>query len=237
VHVFFVPVAGDELIPALREGRGDIAAANLTITPEHLKLVDFSDPTRRNVSQVVVSGAGAAPIASVEDLAGKEVYVRKSSSSYESIEALDAEFAKAGKAPVKVRPAPEELAVEDILEMVNAGLVKLTIADDRIAELWEQIFKKLTLHKDIAIRTGGEIGTGIRQESPQLKTELNAFLARYPEGSPVRRNLLQRYPRNTKWAKEATSQEEIAKFEQTVEFFRKYGDRYDLDYLLVMAQG
>ena len=45
VHVLFVPVSRDELLPALVEGRGDIAAANLTITPERQKVVDFAAPS------------------------------------------------------------------------------------------------------------------------------------------------------------------------------------------------
>jgi membrane-bound lytic murein transglycosylase MltF len=237
VHVVFVPVARDELIPALLQGRGDMAAANLTITPGRLKQVDFSDPTIRNVSEIVVTGPGSEPIATAEDLSGKEVYVRKSSSYYESLEKLNAELAKAGKKPVKVRFAPEELETEDILEMVNAGLVKITIADDHLAEFWSKIFKKMVLNRNAAVRTGGNIGVMIRPNSPQLKAELNSFLARYPEGSGVRNQLLQKYLKNVKYAKEATSKEEIAKFEATVDFFRKYGDKYDLDYLLIMAQG
>ncbi len=237
VHVLFVPVARDEIIPALREGRGDVAMANLTITPERLKQVDFSDPTARNVAEIVVTGPGAEPITTVQDLSGKEVYIRKSSSFYESLEKLNADFSKAGKAPVKIRLAPENLETEDILEMVNAGLVKVTIADDHIAKFWKQIFTKLTLHPEAAVRTGGEIGWMIRKESPQLKAELNTFLTRYPEGSSRRNQLLQKYLKSTKYAKEATSKEEIAKFDRTVEFFRRYGDRYDLDYLLLMAQG
>ena len=94
VHVVFVPVARDKVIPALLEGQGDMAMANLTITPERLKHVDFADPTLRNVSEIVVTGPGAEPIATVEDLAGKEVYIRKSSSFYDSIEKLNAELAK-----------------------------------------------------------------------------------------------------------------------------------------------
>jgi len=77
----------------------------------------------------------------------------------------------------------------------------------------------------------------IRKESPQLKAELNAFIGRYPEGSKRRNMMLQKYYQNTKWAKAATSHAELAKFERLVDFFRKYGDKYDLDYLLVMAQG
>jgi membrane-bound lytic murein transglycosylase MltF len=138
---------------------------------------------------------------------------------------------------VKVRLAPETLETEDILEMVNAGLVKVTIADAHIAMFWKKIFPKLTLHSDVAVRTGGEIGWMIRKDSPQLRAALNAFAARFPEGSAQRNTLLHKYLKSTKWAKEATSEAEIAKFERLIEFFRRYGDRYGMDYLLVMAQG
>jgi len=237
VRVEFVPVARDQIIPALREGRGDIAMANLTITRERLALVDFSNPVERNVTEIVVTGPEAEPFAMVADLSGKEVYLRQSSSFYESIAQLNAEFAKAKKAPVRVRLAPENLEIEDILEMVNAGLVPATIADDHIAAFWKQIFPKLTLHKDVAIRTGGEIGWMLRKDCPKLKAALNAMLARYPEGSARRNQLFQTYLKSTKWATAGTSREEIAKFERLVAFFRKYGEKYDMDHLLMMAQG
>jgi membrane-bound lytic murein transglycosylase MltF len=237
VHVFFVPTARDKLIPDLLAGRGDIAAANLTITPERLKQVDFSDPSVRNVSEIVVTGPGAEAISTAQDLSGKEVYVRKSSSFFESLGQLNGELTKAGKAPVKVRFAPENLETEDILEMVNAGLVKITVVDNHMAEFWAKIFPKLTVNRGATVRTGGEIAWMIRKDSPQLKAELNGFIAHYPEGSSVRSTLFQKYLQNTKFAKEATSKEEIAKLERTVDFFRKYGDQYDLDYLLMMAQG
>jgi membrane-bound lytic murein transglycosylase MltF len=236
VNVVCIPTARDQMIPALLEGRGDIAAGNLTITPERLNKIDFTYPTYRNAKEIVVTGPGAEPIATVEDLAGKEVYVRKSSSYYESIQTLNAELAKAKKAPVKVRPAPENLEEEDILEMVNAGLVKIAIAEDYIASFWKQIYPKLTPHPDVAVRTGGEIGWMIRKDSPQLKAELDAWLARM-EKSGHRSDILARYLKSTKWAKAATSPEEIKKFDQTVQFFRKYGDKYEVDYLLLMAQG
>ncbi|MGH7347869.1 MAG: transporter substrate-binding domain-containing protein, partial [Candidatus Rokuibacteriota bacterium] len=232
VHVTVIPLARDEFIAALRDGRGDIAMGNLTITPERLKLVDFSNPTMTNVSEIVVTGPGAPPIATVQDLAGHEVFVRKSSSFYESLEKLNGELAKAGKAKVKIRPAPENLETEDILEMVGAGLVKVTIADSYIATFWKQIFPKITLHPDVAVRTGAEIGWMVRKDSPQLKAELNASLKRY-ESSWQRNELLARYLKNTKWAKAATASEELPKFERTVELFKKYSDRYDIDYLIL----
>ncbi|PWU22042.1 MAG: lytic transglycosylase F [Candidatus Rokuibacteriota bacterium] len=237
IHVVYVPTTRDKLIPALREGRGDIAMGALTITPERLKLVDFTDPTFGPVSEIVVTGPGAPSINTVDDLAGKEVYIRKSSSYYESVEKLNGELTERGKPEVKIQLAPETLEDEDILEMVNAGLVTATIVDDAVAGFWKQIFPQLTLHPAVAVRTGGEFAWVIRKDSPLLKAQLNAMLARYPEGSWQRSELLTKYFKNTKWAKAATSGEGRTRYDRTIALFQKYGDRYGIDYLLVMALG
>ena len=236
IDVHCIPVSRDEMIPALLAGRGDVVMGNLTITPERLKHVDFTNPFRHDVSEVLVTGPSAEPIVTLDDLAGKEIYVRKSSSYYESLEALNRDLAAAKKPPVRIRLAPETLETEDILEMVNAGLVQMTITETYIGDLWKKIFPKLTVHTNIAVRTGADIAWMIRKQSPQLKADLNAFLAK-AEKSGQRNEILQRYYKSTKWAKSATSREELAKFERTVALFRKYGDKYEVEYLLLMAQG
>jgi membrane-bound lytic murein transglycosylase MltF len=237
VHVVFFPVSRDKIIPYLREGKGDIAMANLTITPQRLKEVDFSNPTVKNVAEIVITGPASKPVAGKEALSGQEVYVRKSSSFYQSLEQLNADFARQKKPPVRIRLAPENLEVEDLLEMVNAGLVKATVVDSPIAEFWKQVFPKIVLNPGAAVRAGGEFGWMFRKNSPKLKAAVNKFLARYPEGSKTRNMLLQKYLKSAKYVKDATSQTELAKFEKTVDLFRKYGDQYDMDFLLMVAQG
>src|SRR5262245_16495764 len=56
LSVVCVPVNRGEMIPGLLEGRGDIAMGNLTITPERLKQVDFTQPFMRNAVEIVVTG-------------------------------------------------------------------------------------------------------------------------------------------------------------------------------------
>jgi membrane-bound lytic murein transglycosylase MltF len=237
VHVVFVPVAHDDLIPALIEGRGDVVAAGKLITAWRKEQVDFTNPTRSGISSIIVTRPGLPPLTSVQDLAGKEVFVRMSDISAPGVERFNAQLAAAGKPPVKVRPAPEELADEDILEMVNAGLVPMTMVDDYIGEFWKQIFPDIVLNKAAAVRTDGQTAMLIRKNSPQLLAELNAFLARYPERSQQRNVLLQKYLKSIKYAKAATSPQDVARFRRTVEYVRKYSDRYGLDYLLMAAQG
>jgi ABC-type amino acid transport substrate-binding protein len=237
VSVVIVPVAHDDLVPALLEGRGDIVAAGKVVTSWRAAQVDFTNPTKTGISTIVVTGPGVPTLASPQDLSGREVYLRQSDVSGDAVKRFNAELAKAGKPPVKIRPAPEVLADEDLLEMVSAGLVPATIADDYIAEFWQQVFPGIVLNRGAAVRTGAETAMMVRKGSPQLLAELNSFLARYPEGSLTRNVLLQKYLKNVKYAKSSTSEAELKRFRDVVDLMKKYGDQYDLDYLLVAGAG
>jgi membrane-bound lytic murein transglycosylase MltF len=237
IHVAFIPVARDELIPRLLEGRGDIAAANLTITPEREQHVDFSTPAYRDITEIVVTGPGSIPLESASDLSGREVFVRESSSYFSSLQALNTDLENAGKAPVNIRPAPETLEDEDLLEMVNAGIVNTTIVDNHVAGFWKQVFPNITLHPQAAVRTGGRIAWMFRKNSPLLKAEVDAFIAKYPPGSLTFNMLRNKYLKSTKFVKNSTSEAEMKKFRELVETFRKYGTQYEFDHLLAMAQG
>jgi membrane-bound lytic murein transglycosylase MltF len=236
-YVAFVPVSGDQLIPALLEGRGDIAAAATTITPERQKLVDFSEPFFRSIDEIVVTGPGSPELKALEDLAGQTVFVRPSTSYWEHLERLNERFKEEGKQPVDLDAAPEELDDEDLMEMINAGLSGIIIVDNYKAELWAKIFPNIVLHPEIVINAGGEIGWMFRKESPKLKEEVDVFAKKYGEGTSVGNTLVRRYVDSTKFVKAATSPKEMEKFEKLVGLFRKYADKYELDYLLMMAQG
>jgi len=237
VKVVFIPIARGDLLQALVDGKGDIAASNLTITPERQKLVDFSVPVARNISEVVVSGPGAPAVNSVEDLSGKAVYVRKSSSYYQSLVALNQRLAAQKKPGVIIKPAPEELEDEDLVEMVNAGLIPLIIMDKHKADFWKQVFPKVTVHDGVAVRTGGDIAWAIRKGSPQLKAAVDDFVTRNAQGTAVGNTILARYLKSAKYVKDAASEAERKKFLALIQFFQKYGDQYGVDWLLMAAQG
>jgi membrane-bound lytic murein transglycosylase MltF len=112
----------------------------------------------------------------------------------------------------------------------------MTIAEDYIASFWKEIFPKLTLRTNVIVRSNGEIAWMVRKDSPKLKAKLDAFLVR-AEKTRMRDQIVARYLKSTKWAREATSKRDLERFEQAVALFRKYGDRYDMDHLLLMAQG
>lgn len=237
VHIAILPVARDELLPALVEGRADIAAANLTITPERQRLVDFSDPAATGVEEIVVTGPKSPELEELHDLAGQEIHVRRSSSYYESLQNLNDELRSVGKEEMSLVLADEHLEDEDLLQMVNAGLLPIVIVDSSKADFWAQIFDDLTLHPDLAVRTGGEIAWAFRKDSPQLAAEVNTFIRANRKGTLMGNILLKRYLKDTKWVTRALSSAEIAKFNATIDLFRSYGEQYNFDYLMLAALG
>jgi membrane-bound lytic murein transglycosylase MltF len=236
VRVIFIPVRRDQLIPWLVEGRGDIAAANLTITPLRQKQVDFSDPWIPDVRELLVTGPSAPPVKSLDGLPGKEIYVRRSSSYYESLVQLNQSFQKAGKPKMNLVVADEMLQDEDLAEMVNAGLIPMIIMDSHKAQFWVQIFDNIKVHPDIAVRTGGKIAWAFRKNSPKLKNVVNEFVKGHKKGTLLGNILLKRYLRDTKYVKNSASQKEMEKFQSMVALFEKFAGQYDFDYLMIGAQ-
>ncbi|OUE92299.1 Transglycosylase, Slt family [Klebsiella aerogenes] len=237
VRIVFIPVTRDNLFKALNEGKGDIAAANLTITSSRQEQVAFTTPLYSDVKELLVSGPSSSDVKNLEQLSGKTVFVRRSSSYYESLQTLNARFAKASLPPVILQEAPEALEDEDLLEMLNAGLIPLIVVDRHKALFWKQVFPKIQVHDDIVLRDGGSIAWAVRKDNPQLLAVLNNFVKNNRQGSTLGNMILLRYLKSATYVKNAAANRERAKFLQMVEIFRKYGERYDVDWLLMAAQG
>jgi membrane-bound lytic murein transglycosylase MltF len=237
VHVVFYPVPRNELFSRLTEGTADMAIAGLTITPERQKIVDFSDSVASNINEIAVTGPDSPAVASLDDLAGKDVFLRKSSSYWEHVERLNERFKKEKKPSVKLRAVPEDLEDEDLMEMVNAGLISLTIVDDYAARLWSKLLTRLQPHPEITVNTGGEFAWALRKNTPKLRAAVNDFAKTHRQGTAFGNVIIRRYFTSTQMLKEATSSVAMQRFQQTADIFRKYGDKYGMDYLLVIAQG
>ena len=237
VHVAIVPLTRDQLFPALTQGKVDFVAAALTITPERQKIADFSSPTRTGVAEIVVTAPNVAAPATADDLSGREVFVRRSSSYHESLQQLNASLKSRGQPLVTVKVAPEALEDDDILEMVNAGLVEITIVDDFVAEFWHQVFPNINLHPAAAVRTGGDIAVGVRKNNPRLLRAVNTWIKEYGPRTAFGNTVERRYLQSTKYVKNATADAERQKLLALVKLFETYGSKYNVDYLLMAAQG
>ncbi len=176
-------------------------------------------------------------VATAADLSGREVHVRRSSSYYQSLIALNESLRKSGKRPVTIVDASEQLEDEDLLEMVNAELMPATVVDNHVAELWAKVFDHIRVNDGAVLREQGRIAWALRRNTPQLRAAVNQFVAANPKGSLHFNMIANRYFKDTKWVANAAAKAELRKFRQTVAFFRKYGGQYQLPWLLVAAQG
>jgi membrane-bound lytic murein transglycosylase MltF len=237
VRVAFIPTSRDRLLPALNEGKGDIVMANLTITPKRLEQVDFSAPIYDKANEVLVTGPSGPAIGGVDDLSGQEISVRRTSSYYEHLAALNEQLKAQGKAEIQIRQIDENLEDEDLMEMVNAGLLPWTIVDQYKANIWAEVFTDLKVRDDIAVSTNGQTAWAIRKNSPQLKAMLDAFAGSHKIGTTFGNMLKASYFKSGKMLKRAYSPDDVERFKTLVAIFRKHAGEYSFDYLMLMAQG
>jgi membrane-bound lytic murein transglycosylase MltF len=173
----------------------------------------------------------------IEDLSGKKILVRASSSYYEHLVRLNLRLTKEAKPPVALELAPEHLEDEDLLEMVNAGLIPYIIVDSHKARFWAKVFKHIEVHETIAVNRGGRIAWAFRHHSPELEAAVNQFVRHARKGTLFGNTTFAKYLESTRWVRDATSKRAMARFERTVALFKKYARKYDFDWLMLAAQG
>lgn len=221
----------------MNEGKGDTVAANLTITDKRLASVDFVNPWLKNVREIIVAGPAAPKLDSIEDLAAREIHVRRSSSYADHLAKLSDTFVARGLKPIKILPIDENLEDEDLTEMVNAGLLPYIVVDDTKATIRTRIFPNAIPRADLVVSQGGEVVWAIRKNSPELKAELNAFFATHLAGSSFGATIRRRYFTEKRVVKNALANNEAKKFVAVMDLFRRYGEQYNLNYLMIEAQG
>jgi membrane-bound lytic murein transglycosylase MltF len=234
ITVVALPSTRELMLPGLLQGLGDIAAGNLTITPERAKRVDFSIPNRSGIVEIVVTGPASPALATLDELAGQTVHVRRSSSYYDSLMRLNKRFRSLRKDEMKLVFVPDALEDEDMMEMVGAGLLGIVVVDDWKAQLWAGLVPNLVPRADLALSDPGDVAWALRKGSPQLAQVVNQFIRTHPGSFAAR---FKSYPAYLKRVRNATAEADWQRFEKTIALFRKYGERYSFDYLMVAALG
>ena len=237
VNITYLPIAPGQLEAALTEGMGDLVANAVVITPEREQRFAFSVPIQTDVTQIVVSGSSFGSVSSLEDLGGKEIYVNPLMVSYENLQKANVSLQKAGKTLIQIKSADKNLNEDDLIQMVNAGLIPATVTTKQRAELWSKVFDNLKPHPEVVLASGENTAWVMRKNNLQLKQLADEFLSTHNVGSSFGNTLLRRYLVKTTWVKNSTSEQEMAKFQAIIKLFQKYATEYDFDYLMLAAQG
>ncbi len=235
LKVIIIPVRRDQLIPYVIKGYGDIVMGNLTITDGRKELIDFATPVADNIRELLVTGPASPQINSLDDLSGQEVAVSLQSSFYETLMKLNRKFRDEKKPEIKIIPVDPRLEREDILEMVHAGLLPMTIHDSHVLKLWREIYKDIVVHDDMPLKENSQIAMALRKDSPQLKKLLDEFSHKHRLGTLTSNVIYNRYFKETKWVNSALEREPFRKLEELVFLFKKYGEKYNFDWVLLAS--
>jgi len=236
--VFVIAATRDKLRADLLDGYADVAVGNIKVLDELLQDVDFVAPDETATStEILATGPASPPIESIDDLAGKTVHVRKVSSYYLSLTALNDRFKKQGKQEIKITLVPDALEDEDMLEMLNVGLLQAIVVDDWKAKAWAQVLPKVKVNEQVVLRPKTKVGWAIRKESPKLAAVLNEYYAQFAKLGTVGTRVRRDYTSKVKAFRNATASADQKRFETLIAYFRKYGDRYNFDPLMLAAQG
>ncbi|CTQ51684.1 Membrane-bound lytic murein transglycosylase F precursor [Roseibium album] len=236
VKIILIPTPRSNIFTDLSEKRGDLALGNLTITEKRQELVTFSNPLLTGVLAVPVTVDTVTDINSPEDLSGKTIYVRKSASYFQSLEKLNERLASEGKDIVNLEIADERLGDEDLLEMIAAGAIPMTIVDQHKSELWLEVLKGLKTHPKAAVRTDGEIAIAARKNAPNLLKEVNGYVETVKKGTRLGNILFKRYLQEASYLRNLRDEGYEVDLDKYQALFEKYGNEYDFDWLLIAAQ-
>tara|TARA_Y100000589_G_scaffold89319_1_gene83876 strand:+ start:2029 stop:3660 length:1632 start_codon:yes stop_codon:yes gene_type:complete len=237
VQVPVIPVARDQLFPALQAGYGDIVMAGTTVTDNRQVGVDFTNPVSKPLKEVLITGPSAPRLGSLADLSDQTVYLRLSSSYAESVRKLSQTLVEQGQAPIRIEAVDESLEDEDLIEMVDTGLLPWAVVDDYKPQMWREVFTRVTVRDDLVLREGARLAWAIRPDSPQLKTFLDTFLKENREGTLFGNIIRNRYIRDFNWTENAMGATELSRYHKLSALFRKYGTDYGMDPTLLAAQG
>ncbi len=225
-----------EMVPALLKGEGDVIAAEVTVTDERRNQVLFAEPWART-REVVVWKDGSPPIGAPEDLSGKEVHVRRSSTYFGTLTALNGKLAAAGKAKVEIRIVPEDQETDTILEGVSRGSIVYTVADDLLANIHTAYWDNLVVGPPISAER--DVAWAVRPGDTRLRNVVDQVfreLRRKPDFNVLRKKYFEadrslRKERNDRFYASETGT--LSPYDPLV---RKYAEQHGFDWRLVAAQ-
>jgi len=237
VQVTFIPVRPDQLQPYLTNGIGDLIAYPVFVTGERAQQVAFSLPLETGVKQILVTGKKFGAVSSLQDLSGRKVFVNPITTYYDNLQRVSDSLVKQGRAPIQIEKADTNLTDDDLMEMVNAGILPATVTLAARAMLWAKVFHDITPQPNIGIADDQDIAWAMRKNNPKFQELVNEWVKTHAAGTSFGNTLMRRYLQSAQYITNPTNEEQIEKFNQLANFFKTYSSQYGFDYLMVVAQG
>ena len=157
-------------------------------------------------------------MASLQDLSGKKVFVNPVTTYYGNLEKISDSLRKQGKPPILIESADKNLLDEDLMEMVNAGILPATVTITQRAKLWASVFHNITPQPNIVIANQEDLAWAVRKNNPKFKELVDEFVKTHAAGTSFGNTLMRRYLESNQWITNPTNEEQIKKFNELATF-------------------
>ena len=158
----------DALIRSLVAGKGDLVAADVTVTEPRKRMVAFTVPAHRTREHIVVRKGDR--FESFDDLAGREIALRERSSFWHLVQS-----ARRNHPDIRVRLVPENTPAEKLLADVAEGRLDVAVANVGDGETLEDDWPDLrTVSQPFS---SDAVAWAVNARAPNLLEALNRFLS------------------------------------------------------------
>ncbi|NQD73903.1 transglycosylase SLT domain-containing protein [Pseudomonas sp. CM27] len=179
IQLKLIPRAKEQLLGALQRGEGDLAAPGELLDPSVVRGVSSTAPILDQVPLMLVGRKGERSFSKVEQLSGRTVALTSASAAGPLIQQVNQQLALRKRAPIKVEWVDSTLAVEDVLEMVQAGIYHLTVVEQPIARRWARVMPRLRLDSRVHLGAPQAMRWYVGKDAPQLLASVDRFLKGY----------------------------------------------------------
>ncbi|MGQ7958198.1 transglycosylase SLT domain-containing protein [Pseudomonas sp. SP16.1] len=229
-----IPKAKDQLLGALQRGEGDLVAPGELLNVRAGHDVSASAAIRREVPLVLVAKQGNQHYRSLEQLAGRSLSLPAGSAVGEALRKVNQQLAARNLPPIVVEWVDPSLAVEDVLEMVQAGIFERTAVELPIAERWAKVMPGLRVDKHLMLARDGDMSWFVRPDAPMLRASIDRFFAGYQ--SPADQDAaFQRVYRRLYKVHSPLGRIERQRLERVRPVLQQHAERQGFDWLLLAA--
>jgi membrane-bound lytic murein transglycosylase MltF len=238
ITIKLVPCPKDQLLSTLTSGQADMVIGDLGL---HESIPNAKDYLVSHASklenEVLVTGPSSPSVTTFSDLSGHTVYGSRNTNFHTTLRGLNKELQKAGKPVVSLISPLGDLDDEDLLEMLDAGLIPFVIVSDWKAKLWQPIYTKNVVHHDLSAQDAGWIGWAVRVSNQDLHDDLQAFYLSDSATQAINAFRQQDYKQHLRGLKDPIEKTAWARFESMQPLFNQYGAEYKLNPLFIAALG
>ncbi|WP_252273262.1 transglycosylase SLT domain-containing protein [Pseudomonas subflava] len=229
-----IPKPKDQLVAALQKGQGDLVAPGELLEAHPGLGISASTAIRRDVALVVVGNRGNRHYRRLEDMSGRSLTLPVGSAVRDALRDVNQRLAQRGKPPIVVEWADPSLAVEDVLEMVQAGIYPWTSVELPIAERWQKVMPRLRIERHLVVGEEGDMSWFVRRGSPMLRASIDRFLDGYRTPGD-QDSAFQRIYRRSYKVRNPTARADRQRLERVRSVLQKHGGKQDLDWLQLAA--